>query len=127
MPALGPCASRTIWFACFAAAFGMTHMPAEQLRMIPWSVSDGVLHVLGYTGLGWVTIWMWTRQPHVVGPRTAAWCVAGFLVYAAMDEGTQPLVGRSCELSDWLADVFGAAVGTIAGMGWSHRQSTRGG
>lgn len=126
MPTLGPRASRAIWFACFAAAFGMTHLPAEQLRMIPWSVSDGVLHVLGYTGLGGVTIWMWTCQPHVAGLRTVAWCVAGFLVYAAMDEGTQPLVGRSCELSDWLADVLGASVGTIVVTAWSHRQSTGG-
>jgi VanZ family protein len=42
--------------------------------------------------------------------RVAGWSFAIAAAYGAIDEGTQPLVGRVCSLSDWMADASGAAV-----------------
>ena len=32
------------------------------------------------------------------------------MLSAAIDEWTQPLVGRVCDLNDWFADTIGAAI-----------------
>jgi VanZ family protein len=45
------------------------------------------------------------------------------LVYGLIDEITQPLTGRSCDIYDWLADLAGAgmAVGLLSGVKWLWR------
>ena len=36
------------------------------------------------------------------------------IIYAAFDEVTQPIVGRSMELMDWVADITGATIAAVA-------------
>ena len=89
------------------ALFTLTH--THRPPGIGVNLGDKAAHFLGYgalTGLFYMTFW-------VALPRRR-WSVLGALpmalLYGAMDEITQPLVGRTCELADWLADGSGAAV-----------------
>jgi hypothetical protein len=36
--------------------------------------------------------------------------------FASIDELTQPLVGRTCDVADWLADCAGTAVSIVAAV-----------
>jgi VanZ family protein len=52
-----------------------------------------------------------------VAPRLSGWLVIGIcLLYGAIDELTQPLVGRFCSFDDWLADASGAIAVVAAAM-----------
>ncbi|MBC8106620.1 MAG: VanZ family protein [Anaerolineae bacterium] len=48
--------------------------------------------------------------------RPFAIALAICLIYGALDEWTQPFVGRTCDLHDWLADAGGAMVGSLIGL-----------
>jgi VanZ family protein len=45
--------------------------------------------------------------------RDLAGFVLGLLILGALDEITQPYIGRTCDLYDWLADLSGVVSGTI--------------
>jgi VanZ family protein len=85
---------------------------------MPPLARDTTLHVIGFTGLGILTIWRVGAKYRVV-PISAVvtWYVA-LLLYAAFDELTQPLTGRSCEWIDWVADAGGAAIGASLAFLW---------
>ncbi|MCZ6698214.1 MAG: VanZ family protein, partial [Planctomycetota bacterium] len=89
-----------------------------------WWLNDKMLHTIGYAILGFLTAWMIGQAGVGDRWRASALSLAGLFVYAAFDEMTQPLVGRSCEFSDWLADAAGAAIGTLAGVRWQLRRKT---
>lgn len=105
-----------LWLGCLASAFVATHVPPGHLHTEHWP-NDLVLHGLGFFALGLVTVWRLTGDRHGVGRTVGRWLLL-LGGYAAMDEWTQPLVGRSCELADWLADVSGAALGLAAASLW---------
>ncbi len=106
----------------WAAAVIATHTPIDRL---PHSgVSDKLLHAVGYfvlAGILWLTLWV----HGVTGAKRIACIFFAMLAYAAIDELTQPLVGRDDSLGDWLADVIGATVSLILlellalGRSWS--------
>ena len=72
--------------------------------------ADKFLHFGAYAGLGFLLCACRAatgrlRWLHVIG-------MIGLLaVYGAVDEVSQTVVGRDCELGDWYADVAGATVG----------------
>ena len=83
-----------------------THLPPE--RMPRTRLSDKFLHALGYFGLA--AIFWSTLRAHELPGRVRVACVFfAAAAYAAVDEITQPMVGRSASLGDWAADVLGAA------------------
>lgn len=94
------------WLALFAA----THFPGNG-NALEFTVSDKFSHFAAFTILaamvGW-TYFLVTR-----GLRLRDQVMLGLLLaaYGAVDEWTQPLVGRGCELLDWVADVGGIVVG----------------
>lgn len=45
--------------------------------------------------------------------RGQAITIAVAVVYATLDELTQPLTGRFCDIWDWVADVIGAIAGVV--------------
>jgi len=89
------------WLAVIAAA---THWPADTSLMralpdIPYG--DKPVHVSLYFVLG---VLLWYR-------RQASYAeLAGVLLLAALDELTQPWVGRTADFTDWCADAIGATV-----------------
>lgn len=99
-----------LWLLSICSAFAVTHTPPPK-KPAPMVFNDKFLHFMGFCALGVVTIW---RSPGPSG-RSSARQIAGWLLflmaYAAMDEWTQELVGRDCELGDWIADGLGALVG----------------
>ena len=104
---------RLILSACLIVWVGAliaTHIPASHLPRA--GVSDKLLHAAGYfviSGLFWLTL----RVHGVTGTKRIALIFFTMLAYAAIDEITQPLVGRDNSLGDWLADVTGAVIALI--------------
>ena len=82
---------------------------------------DKLCHFLGYAGLAFLASIAWSLWRPVGRPLRRghlAIVLLGLTAYGSFDEITQPLVHRTCELADWLADVAGAAVG-LAGFALS--------
>ena len=92
----------------WVSAFVLTHVP---LRAVPQVAGgDKTLHFVGYLVLGCVfSLTLLARQTARV--RRIFAVVAVMMLYASADEITQPLVNRHASLTDWTADVAGAAGG----------------
>ncbi|MBX3394435.1 MAG: VanZ family protein [Phycisphaerae bacterium] len=103
-----------IWLACFVAAFVVTHLPPSKLPSAGW-LNDKVEHLIGYAMLAMATCWRFGKSDRSRIAIMAA-VLVGLAAYAAVDELTQPWVGRSCEWGDWLADLGGAAIGLLLGL-----------
>jgi VanZ family protein len=92
----------------------LTHTPRPPSAGI--HISDKLAHLAAYALLaGMLYACLWSGRT----PRRTAWLtLVVVLVYGAVDELTQPLAGRSCELFDWLANAAGAAmvVGMMGGL-----------
>ena len=84
----------------------LTHMPASKVH-VPGMLTDKQCHFLAYFGLSFglgLTLLM-----TLPGKRWVPfYVIAVAMAYGAIDERTQLLVGRDCELGDWYADVAGA-------------------
>ena len=90
--------------------FILTHLP--RVPSVGPRIGDKTAHFLAYAVLAGSMYVTWA----VAWPRMKgiAWYVLLLaLAYGAFDEWTQPLVGRDCELYDWLADAGGAAIALI--------------
>jgi len=103
--------ARTLALLYFVVLAVATHIPAEGVP--PLSMSDKWLH---FTGYGLLTVLMlagWELTVGVLEPKHyfAVW-LAG-TVYGAIDERTQLLVNRSCDVNDWLADALGIVAGLL--------------
>ena len=110
----------------WAGAVIATHIPVDRL---PHSgISDKLLHAAGYFVLAGV-LWLTLRVHGVSGAKRIVCIFFAMVAYAAIDEMTQPLVGRDDSIGDWLADVIGATTSLIflellsLGRSWSPRRS----
>lgn len=103
--------ARTIlWLLCFAGAFFATHRPpSPEPGGLP--IHDKVLHAAGFALLAGATAWRFQPVQRELSATRALVMLAGLSLYGAIDELTQPPFGRSCDLGDWTADVFGALAG----------------
>jgi VanZ family protein len=100
-----------ICIVTWAAAFVATHVPAE--RVPQTGLQESSLHLLGFLGLAGV-FWL-ALAAYGVGARRRIALVIGIMAaYAAVDEITQGLVGRSPAVSDWFADVVGTLCAAAA-------------
>ena len=94
--------------ACACVLLTLTHLPPRGLDRIPIHVWDKLAHFSAYCVLGGLVAWASAGR----GLRPSAMRLAAALaVFAALDELTQPMAGRDCELDDWLADVLGMGIG----------------
>jgi VanZ family protein len=99
-----------VWAICLLSAFVATHTPPPE-KPAPMILNDKFLHFMGFCAIGVVTVWrIISPGSRLSGARFMGW-LAFLLAYAALDETTQQLVGRDCELGDWMADAMGAIVG----------------
>src|SRR5688572_5741349 len=95
------------WWALIAT---LTHLPLGDLPYVPGS--DKTHHLLAYAALalflGFALLFTFPRR---------WWLPWGVLAvgmcYGAVDELTQPLVGRWAEFDDWIADAVGTAAGIL--------------
>lgn len=99
--ALG-CLCALTWLAAFAA----THIPPGRGGGL--FISDKLLHFIGYLGLATPLIWLLAALGHT-RPWRIALTLGILLAYGVFDELTQPLVGRSADVLDWLCDAAGIA------------------
>lgn len=103
---------RALWAALIVywlAILTLTHLPPRDLPHT--QIKDKVAHFLAYGLLGgglYLSLWLGRVR------RVAVVVLAVGLTYGALDEWTQPIFGRSCELADWLADA--AAILVAAGV-----------
>lgn len=107
----------TAWGIYLVIAFSMTHSPAGEIDNLPDYLSDYILHAIGYCILGLLSVWVALALPGGMTPRRFLAVYLAILIYAIIDERTQPWVGRACELSDWIADAIGSLIGMLIGVG----------
>jgi len=110
------------WIVMFTG----THYPRPPHFLLPLQHSDKVLHFVGFAGLAFLFAvvlrhrWSWAM---------GFWIAGLVSVYGALDELTQPWVGRDCELLDWVADVLGTIGGLaaflVAAMVMRHKNRAR--
>ena len=99
------------WIALFAG----THYPRPPRSST--GHEDKLLHLAAFAGLA-VLICLAAR---VRGRRRLGFYLKLLLVlaaYGAIDERSQPWVGRTCSLGDWIADVAGAVLGVLVFAGF---------
>jgi VanZ family protein len=94
------------WLTMFAG----THIPAPRLPRVP--VNDKTIHTVMY-GLLAASLMVSLHLSDKLKPGTGITVLAILLAYGAIDEWTQILVNRSCELADWHADAAGAGVAVV--------------
>jgi VanZ family protein len=87
----------------------VTHLPPSKLPAT--GVSDKLEHILGY-GLLAVLVSATVRAYLRRVPFLAI--AVALAAFGAVDEVTQPLVGRTADVWDWVADVGGIVLGTGA-------------
>lgn len=93
-----------------------THLPVQEVRALVGELqksgNDKPLHLASYfvaallTAAALAASIRWTF-------RVAVTLAASLLLLAAVDEWTQPLVGRTCDLFDWLADAIGIGLAVV--------------
>lgn len=94
---------------CFwGAMFVGTHLPKPPPSA--GMLSDKVMHLLAFTGLGFLLSAAVAAQGKSPAQRFFRLLLI-LATYAAADELLQIPVGRDAELGDWLADITGAALG----------------
>lgn len=92
-----------------ALVLTLTHLPrVGPLPDIPGK--DKTIHFIAYLLAAVLVLWGFLRRPDLTH---AACFILGLLLLGAVDEITQPLVNRTCDLRDWLADAAGIIPGTI--------------
>lgn len=88
-----------------------THVPT--LPTGAPEISDKLLHYLAYGGLAFLLAadqavrGLWSL-------RRGFWLLVALPIYGALDELLQIPVGRTADIHDWFADLFGATCGLAA-------------
>lgn len=113
-----PGVATLLWLGSFLGAFTLTHLPPPP-EPRPHLIGDKAAHFAGFAGLGAISGWRFAGRGRSRRGRLYLLLFAGLALYGAVDEWTQPLVGRTCELGDWLADIGGAVPGLVAVALWS--------
>ncbi len=82
----------------------LTHLSPRDVPHV--SINDKLVHFLMYGGFGFLL----GLALHFSGVRRWIFLLVLLiaLAYGAIDEWTQPIFGRTCDLFDWLADAGGA-------------------
>jgi VanZ family protein len=102
--------------------FWLTHIPVPALARHS-GMSDKTMHVLAYFVLTFLVWFAISPYEKVNWVRVKAWCVIlAVVLYGVVDEVLQARVGRSADVRDFLANLFGVvlALGLLSVFGfWS--------
>jgi VanZ family protein len=90
-----------------AVVLVLTHLPPRMLpKFLPGGNFDKVEHFTAYG----VMSFLFLMAVKDIGRRqTILLVIAGILLIGGIDELTQPWAGRSCDIFDWMFDLFGLA------------------
>ena len=111
-----------VWVVYWVALFGVMHIPKGPGLHLPVRYLDQAVHLVLYTGLGLLCASARRSSGRRLTVGSALAWVAVLAGYAAVEELTQPWVGRSAELLDWTADLVGATLGIWVGSRlWAQR------
>ena len=102
------------WLLLFVGS----HTPEAAPPPIGISI-DKLVHLVAFTGLAWLMAAVAHHRENRFTIRAATMIFVIAILYGAMDELTQPYVGRSCDLLDWVADALGAVLGITAFAVWN--------
>jgi VanZ family protein len=95
--------------AYWIVLFVLTHTPPPEMPKTHFN--DKLAHFLAYALLGTLLhLSFWPGKRSAL--RALIITVSIALAYGAVDEWTQPLVGRDCDLIDWLSDAAGVICST---------------
>ena len=113
------------WIGYWAMVVGLLHWPKVSSPVdVPHQ--DVVAHFVVYFLLAgsWVVVRR-ARRLDISGRWLSAWFLV-FAAYAALDEITQPLTGRSCAWEDWGADMVGVGLALLLAAGLFRGGETKG-
>jgi VanZ family protein len=89
-----------------------THLPPS-FPLLPRNQTDKLAHFLAYTVLAWLLAMAWQASTGWLNGRHLRFVWLAIIAFAALDEVTQPMFGRTASIWDWLADAAGAALGIL--------------
>lgn len=91
-----------------AALIAYLTLTPPRLETSDGLLSDKAYHMIAFAALVFPGALLYVRS--------LAWLIPAALVFGAAIELVQPLVGRSAELADFVADVVGVACGLALGL-----------
>ena len=94
--------------ALIAAAIAYLTLTPPRLEALDGLLSDKANHVIAFAALIFPGALLYLRS--------LIWLIPAALVFGAAIELVQPLVGRSAEMADFVADGVGVACGLILGL-----------
>lgn len=105
----------------FVAMFLATHVPLPEIPQMVWILPlDKWIHAVMYGGgallsafLLMASLPVTPRSGYLRGKWPWGWLGLGLVVYALLDEATQPITGRHFEWFDWTADLAGILGGFL--------------
>ena len=102
-----------------------THLPQGSSVLPPEEHNlDKAYHFAAYGVLALLVATTWELSTGVLTVRHLRWVWFAVVIFGALDEITQLLVGRDCSIWDWSADALGTAVGLIA-FAWFRKLVSR--
>lgn len=108
--------SRVLWQGALAlywvALVVLTHLPIAA-PPVPVRGFDKYLHIVAFGGLAWLVAMTWHITAGYLTARHLRWAWVLLMVFAAVDEITQPYFARRASIADWLADGVGLAGGLV--------------
>jgi VanZ family protein len=93
-----------------AGSFVGTHLPPDDIPHL--GSADKLAHLLAYGVIGFLAAARLAVRGQWTIRSAGLWFVL-LWVWAGFDELTQPLVNRSAEWGDWLADGLGLTIGML--------------
>ena len=91
--------------------FWLTHIPVPDIARQS-GMSDKVMHVMAYFALTFLAGFAISPYQKIQWSRKRIWILLGIIIcYGAIDEFLQGRVGRSADVMDFAADVFGLVLG----------------
>jgi VanZ family protein len=98
--------------------FMLTHWPQEEMPQVPFIPHfDKVVHISLFAVLGFLLCHRVSRKRSY--KKKLGIVLVVLAAYGAFDELTQPFVGRTAEILDWVADIIGAYIGFAIHQHWT--------
>ena len=90
-----------------AVVLVLTHLPPKMLpKFLPGGNFDKLEHFVAYGVMSFLFL---MAVKDIGRMQTILLVIVGILLFGGIDELTQPWAGRSCDVFDWMFDLFGLA------------------